>query len=61
MPNKLRHRPIGNIIHPLAGLGVAVAGEFLVKSVVSFKWVKLGANRNHTTRSECKLRILTSE
>ena len=26
MPTKLRHRPIGDIIHPLAGLGVAVAG-----------------------------------
>lgn len=27
MPHKLRHRPIGDVIHPLAGLGVAVAGE----------------------------------
>jgi tRNA pseudouridine(55) synthase len=29
IPHKLRHRPIGDIIHPLAGLGVAVAGEVL--------------------------------
>jgi hypothetical protein len=29
MPHKLRHRPIGDIISPGAGLGVAVAGESL--------------------------------